>query len=244
MMPTNRAGILLAMVAILAGSASGQQYDLSSAAGGPFSRVPVLNAPFSAEASTRIEVQLPDHTARQYTVTTRLHRDSQGRVRGEIDTPGGPYILLQMPGTPARERDPSDVLAPGTYFLDPGTRTYRIAGFFMAQQLFNGEGRVAIPVGKVCFQTAPPVVADASDEERLRAVQARMSPDLGIVTASRRADQIAVVDYEVTNIRRREPSASLFEVPSDYTLVRGSHDDILIGFSPWKVPPTCGPVRR
>ena len=43
----SRAGILLAIVAVLAAPANGQQYDRSVAAGGPFSHVPVLNARFS-----------------------------------------------------------------------------------------------------------------------------------------------------------------------------------------------------
>jgi hypothetical protein len=45
----SRTGIPLAIIAVLAAPANGQQYDGSVAAGGPFSPVPVLNAPFSAE---------------------------------------------------------------------------------------------------------------------------------------------------------------------------------------------------
>jgi hypothetical protein len=107
----------------------------------------------------------------------------------------------------------------------PDFTALRMAAHFIAAQLFNGEGRVALPGGKACFQNTPPVVVDVSDDERLRAVNARVSPDLGIVTVSRRSDEIASVDYEVTNIRRDEPPANLFEVPTDYRLVRGSHDD-------------------
>jgi hypothetical protein len=50
----SRTGILLAIIAVLAAPANGQQYDPSVAAGGPFSDVPVLNAPFSAEARTTV----------------------------------------------------------------------------------------------------------------------------------------------------------------------------------------------
>ena len=49
----SRTGILLAIAAVLAAPANGQQDDRSVPAGGPFSLVPVLNAPFSAEARTR-----------------------------------------------------------------------------------------------------------------------------------------------------------------------------------------------
>jgi hypothetical protein len=121
---------------------------------------------------------------------------------------------------------------------------YRSAGGYgLVSQLFNGEGRVALPVAKVCFQTAPPVLAGASDDERLRAVNAQVSPEIGIVTESHRSDRIATVDYKVTNIRRDGPPATLFDV-TDYTFVDGSHDDPLVGFSPWLSPPACKPRSR
>jgi hypothetical protein len=229
-----RAGILLPIVAALAAPASGQPFDCSTPAGGPFSRVAVLNAPFAAEATTRIRELLPKGTARVHIVMARYHRDSQGRVRAELDTPWGPYVVVEIP-TPERV---------AFYVLDPAKRTYRIATHHIAAHLFNGEGRVALPVGKVCFQINPPVVPDVSDVERLRAVNARVSPDLGIVTESHRSDEIVSVDYEVTNIRRGEPPANLFEVPTDYMLVHGSHDDPLVGFAPWQSPPACKPIRR
>jgi len=131
------------------------------------------------------------------------------------------------------------------YVLDPTKRTYRIAAFGFATQLFNGEGGVPLPVGKVCFQYPPRVAAGVSDAERLRAVNAQVSPDLGIVTASHRSDDIRIVDYEVTNIRRGEPPTELFDVPTDYTLVHGSlPDDPLFTFAPWQSPPACKPLQR
>jgi len=78
-------------------------------------------------------------------------------------------------------------------------------GLLSAVEAFNGEGRVALPVGKTCFQLAPPVIADVSDDERLQAVNARLSPDLGIVTESHRSGAIAL-DYAVTNVRRGRAS--------------------------------------
>jgi hypothetical protein len=235
----SRIGMLLAIIAVLAAPANGQQYDRSVAAGGPFSRVPVLNAPFSAEARTTVRQALPDGTVREHTVTARYYRNSQGHVRAELDTPWGPYVILK-----AEIHTPDFDVRFVT--LDPAKRTYRIGpGPFGAELVFNGEGRVALPVGKVCFQTAPPVVADASDDQRLQAVNARVSPDVGIVTESHRSDAIAV-DYAVTNIRRAEPPADLFEVATDYTFVRGSlPDDPLVTFAPWRQSaPTCKHVIR
>ena len=146
--------------------------------GGPFARVLVLSAPFSAEATTRVQEVSPDGTARLHTVTARYYRDSQGQVRAEVDTPWGPYVMLD---TGERPRLPQVVGEERVafYVLDPIKRTYRVGAYSFAAHLFNGEGRVALPVGKVCFQTAPPVLAGVSDIERLQAVNAEVSPDLG-----------------------------------------------------------------
>jgi len=242
-----RTGSLLAIVAALAAPANGQDYF--ARLGGPFGRVLVLNAPFSAEATTRIQELFPDRTTRVHTVTARYYRDSQGRVRAEVDTPCGPYVVVATAG-------PEHVKF---YVLDPTKRIYWNAGYMIAAQLFNGEGGVPLPVGKVCFQYPSRVPTGASDAERLQAVNAQVSPDLGIVTASHRTDEIPsvdskathirrVVDYELTNIRREEPPAQLFQVPTDYTdytfVSIGSGDDLLVGFAPWQSPPACKPLKR
>ena len=243
-----RTGSLFAIVAALAAPANGQDYF--ARLGGPFARVLVLNAPFSAEATTRIQELFPDRTTRVHTVIARYYRDSQGRVRAEVDTPWGPYVVVATPGSEHAE----------FYVLDPTKRIYRRAGYATAAQLFNGEGGVPLPVGKVCFQYPSRVPTGASDAERLQAVDAQVSPDLGIVTASHRADEIPsivdskatnvrrVVDYELTNIRREEPPAHLFQVPTDYTdntfASIGSGDDPVVSFAPWQSPPACKPLKR
>src|SRR5215510_2290117 len=91
----SRAGILVAIIAVLAAPANGQQSDRSVAAGRPFSDVPVVNAPFSAEARTTVRQALADGSVREHTVTARYYRNSQGHVRAEVDTPWGPYVILK-----------------------------------------------------------------------------------------------------------------------------------------------------
>jgi hypothetical protein len=241
-----RTGSILAIVAALAAPANGQDYF--ARLGGPFARVLVLNAPFSAEATTRIQELFPDRTTRLHTVIARYYRDSQGRVRAEVDTPWGPYVVVATSG-PAHVE---------FYVLDSTKRTYRNAGYAIAAQLFNGEGGVPLPVGKDCFQYPSRVPMGASDAERLQVVNAQVRPDLGIVTASHRADEIPsvdskatnirrVVDYELTNIRREEPPAQLFQVPTDYTdftsVSIGSGGEV-VGFAPWQSPPACKPLKR
>src|SRR3954471_583269 len=92
-----RAGSLLAIVAALAAPANGQDFAPAHL-GGPFSRAPVLNAPFSAEAATRVQELFPDGTTRLHTVTARYYRDSQGQVRAEVDTRWGPYVVVASLG--------------------------------------------------------------------------------------------------------------------------------------------------
>jgi hypothetical protein len=239
----SRLGIVLAISAACAAPAAGQPYDVSRPAGGPFSSEPVTNAPFSADATTRFQELQRDGTVRVYTVNARYYRDSRGRVRVEIDTRWGPYVMVD---TGDRVQSPTVFNEDAFYVMDPTKRTYRTGfGPRVGARLANGEGRVALPVGKVCFQVAPPVLAGASDEERLQAVHAEVAQDIGIVTSSHRSDRIGVVDYEVTNIRREEPSAMLFEVPTDYTRVSmvGVGEDPLISFPPWQSPPACKPMR-
>ncbi len=242
-----RCANFLAIVAALAAPANGQDYF--ARLGGPFDRVLVRNAPFSAEATTRIQELFPDRPTRVHTVVARYFRDSHGRVRAEVDTPWGLYVVVAAPGPEHVE----------FYVLDPAKRAYWNAGYTVAAQLFNGEGGVPLPVGKACFQYPSRVPTGATDAERLQAVNAEVSPDLGIVTASHRADEIPsvdstgtnirrVVDYELTHIRREEPPAQLFEVPtdySDYTSVSIDSDDgRVVRFAPWQSPPACKPVKR
>ena len=48
------------------------------------------------------------------------------------------------------------------------------------------------------------------------------SPELSLVVSSRYSDpRTGVIEYKLTNIRRAEPPAELFQVPSDYTDIEG-----------------------
>ena len=228
----SRTGVLLLALMALSIPIGGQQYG-SQPAGGPFSGVAVLNAPFAAKAVTKVQERRPDGTVSEQLVTSTYYRDSQGRVRAELDNPFGEYIVVWTPGPEI-----------GVYYmLDPVKRTYRNAAPYFARVLFNGEGRVAVPIGKSCFRQ-PPAVDGASDAERLAAVNAQMASDLGVVIASHRTDQIGSIDYRLTNIQRDEPAAELFDVPADYTFVVGSKNDPLLRLEPWSSNGNCGALSR
>src|SRR5262245_66507908 len=81
-------GVLLASVSL-----SGQELREPSKTGlrvGPFSRTPVLDAPFSATASTVVLEPRPDGTRVRRTATWRMYRDSKGRVRVDYELPAVP----------------------------------------------------------------------------------------------------------------------------------------------------------
>jgi hypothetical protein len=191
----------------------------------------VRNVPFSAEAITMVREALPAGSVREHSLTAHYYRDSRGRVRAELDNPYGQFVVLWMPG--------AENSGFGTFYVvDSAKRTYRLAGYMIAAHMFNGEGGFVLPLGKVRFRRACQVAGE-SPAERLQAVNAQMSADLGIVIASHRSDNIGSVDYKLTNIRRDEPPAELFDVPTDYTFVRGSKDDPIVTFEPWSRERSC-----
>jgi hypothetical protein len=96
------------------------------------------------------------------------------------------------------------------------------------------------------------VAEGATEADRLQLVDADIAPDLGLVRASHRVDEIPVTDGKgvrvrrsfddaVTHIRRQELQASLFDVPDDYTLAIGPHENLFVGFVPGQSPPACKP---
>lgn len=237
MSPLSRGVIVLVIVIAFSAPTHGQGSSPWATAGGPFSSVPLPNAPFSADAVTNFGERLRDGSVREHILTARYYRDSQGRVRAELDTPWGPYVLVRL-----FHRDVENVYGSEagmqTWVVDPVKRTYQLGFLTLAQRLFNGEGRVALPLAKICFWDAPPVVASASDAERLRAINAQVSPDLAVVIASHRSDGIGSVDYALTNIRREEPPAELFVIPG-YAVVTGGP---IVQFSPLIMPSRCKPL--
>jgi hypothetical protein len=61
---------------------------------------------------------------------------------------------------------------------------------------------------------------DIGNEQPIQIVDERWySPELQVVVMTRHSDpRFGETTYRLTNIQRGEPSASLFQVPSDYTV--------------------------
>jgi hypothetical protein len=207
----------------------------------------VTGAPFSATATSQTTSTLQDGTVINRTAQLTLARDSQGRVRHELTATGfGPLADSGAPKTMVMISDP---VAGVHYMLDttakvahketlrsPGTsadaETFQqrmaareakeiAAGTLkkesLGTQVINGvsaEGTRTtkiIPAGKVGNDKAIQVVSERW-----------YSPDLQIVVKSTHTDpQFGTTTYSVTNLAKAEPAATLFAVPSDYTVTAG-----------------------
>ncbi|HZC66534.1 MAG TPA: hypothetical protein VE545_08160 [Candidatus Dormibacteraeota bacterium] len=225
----------------------GGAMELLGFEGGPGGKV-VKGAPFSASATSDTSETLSDGTVIHRTAQITLARDSQGRSRRELTTNGfGP---LAASGEPKKLVMISDPVAGFHYMLktqekiaekmpihvhaDAADSTdnfhkkieaemaaQEAAGLLkkesLGTQTINGvsaEGtRITkiIPAGKIGNDRAINIVSERW-----------YSPDLQIVVKSTRSDpQSGTTTYQVTNIQKAEPAATLFAVPSDFTVQQG-----------------------
>jgi hypothetical protein len=114
----------------------------------------VLDAPFSATASTVVLEPRPDGTRVRRTATSRMYRDSKGRVRVDYELPAAPPGHPTLAAAPrqmamlmfddGRESDAPSFFA---YSLDPATRTFRVIPAEFAGWIFNVEWSFNIPAG-------------------------------------------------------------------------------------------------
>jgi hypothetical protein len=205
-------------------------------------KAPVVNAPFSAEATT---VWLPPASTGQAPLraTARYYRDSAGRVRVEQSFVG------------QGDRPQHIILAPevgsGTaYVLDPVARTVSTPVPRGLTQMMVGDGGVnqflflrSMRRLTVFFVTPDNVESvngpaeESLGQSSIAGVQVTgtrfvtrfpgfdngraerwVSPELRLVVYSRSEDtRFGILEYKLTNITRSDPRADLFEVPEEYT---------------------------
>jgi hypothetical protein len=205
----------------------------------------VTGAPYSAVAVSETKQTLADGNVIDRKVQSNVYRDSQGRTRRETTFTGvGPLASSGQPRTMVSIHDP---VASTAYVLHADTKVAeqlpvppkrgntansadvrsRMDAHFQ-QEIANGTLKKedlgaqtingisaqgtrytrTIPAGQIGNSNAMTVV----NEEWY-------SPDLQLVVKSVRTDpRLGQVTYTLTNIQRTEPAASLFTVPSDYTV--------------------------
>lgn len=207
----------------------------------------VKGAPFSATASTETTQTLQDGTSIHRTTTSNLYRDSQGRSRNEVTLSGfGP---LQASGKPHTMVSIADPVAGTHYMLDADHKVahqMKMHGAPTAEQeqefeqkmqarLQKEEASGAVKKESLGTQTINGVIAEGTritrtiatgqigNDKPIQIVFERWySPDLQIVVKSTRTDpRFGTTTYTLNSVQRTEPAATLFTVPSDYTVQQG-----------------------
>ena len=201
----------------------------------------VTGAPFSAAATAETKQTLSDGTTISRTVQTNLFRDAQGRVRREVSMPAvGPLAATGGPTTFVMIHDP---VAGAGYMLDPGKKV----AYKMPQRTHSGaQGNPPDEAqGSKHSRDNANVVKESLGTQTINGVSAQgtrytrtipagqigndkpltivkeewYSPDLQMVVQSKHSDPFTgTTTYAVTNIQRAAPNATLFSVPSGYTV--------------------------
>jgi hypothetical protein len=200
----------------------------------------VTGAPYSAQAVTEHIQTLPDGNRIHTTTTANVYRDSQGRTRREQEIGAiGPWAAQ---GTPRKVISISDPVSGISHVLNPDTQVARQMPFraragawrgaettrqkpenpnikteSLGTQVIGGvtaQGtRITrtIPAGQVGNQ-APLVITIErwySPELQTDVMRKEVNPQFGETT------------FQLTNIVRAEPDASLFQVPPSYAIKSG-----------------------
>src|SRR6266581_2546734 len=207
----------------------------------------VTGVPFSAVAVSESTQTLADgnHIARK--TQTNLFRDSQGRFRKEVTVAAiGPLATSGQPKSFVFINDP---VAGTNFILHPDTKTAEQMGRPFAgmkgplkdalkgkmesrqqQEMANGNlkkedlGTQTIAgvsaQGTRITHTIP--AGQIGNEKAITIVSEHWySSDLQMVVMSKRSDpRFGDTTYTLTNIQRSAPAASLFAVPSDYTVTQ------------------------
>ena len=204
----------------------------------------VTGVPFSAVAVSESTQTLADgnHIARK--TNTNLFRDSQGRFRKEVTFSSvGPLATSGQPKSFVFINDP---VAGTNFILHADTKTAekmetpfgKMKDAVKGKMEFHHQQAIAdgsLKKEDLGTQTIAGVSAQGTrvthtipagqigNEKAITIVSEHWySNDLQIVVMSKRSDpRFGDTTYTLTNIQRQEPAASLFAVPSDYTVTQG-----------------------
>jgi predicted secreted protein len=201
----------------------------------------VTGAPFSADITDQASQTLADGNTIQHTTTGHMARDSQGRTYIQHTINGGP-LAQNGPTTITFISDP---VAGYSYVLDPNTKTATRRALKSSRDTAN-SGPPAMPSGgRYAWHDAANRVESDLGTQNINGVNAQgksithtipagemgnskpivstsetwYSPDLQIPVLAKHSDpRSGQSTYALTNIQRGDPPASLFQIPSDYTV--------------------------
>ncbi len=216
----------------------------------------VTGAPFSAVEVTTMTQVLADGNRIVRTNQRKVYRDSQGRERVE-QQPTMSVLGEQVAVAMVTIADP---VAGVTYNLDPSKSAARKiprVNFSLSNMAIGfrppREGTAVqeqLPAGTVegvyatGTRTTTTIAAGKVNNERDLAVvnESWYSPDLQLNVMTKYSDpRSGETLYKLTNIARAEPDASLFQVPSGYTVQDTPKTSVLFVTSP-DGKTTTGPI--
>lgn len=211
---------------------------------GPHGGKVVKGAPFSATTTSETTETLQDGNAIHRTASGTVARDSQGRSRHEMTFTGvGPVAAS---GATHKMVAISDPVGGFHYMLNEekkeahkiAIKTNDQAEAFkekaqareqqeeasgalktesLGTQMINGVSAQGTRI------THTIAAGQIGNEKAIQSVTERWySPDLQVVVKSTRTDpRFGTTTYNLTNIQKAEPAASLFTIPADYTVKTG-----------------------
>ena len=218
----------------------------------------VTGAPFSATAISESTQTLPDGNKISRKTQTSLYRDGQGRFRKETTLMSlGPLAADGQPKTFIAIQDP---VAGKTYLLEvdkkiarlmpaPGKRDHGPREGEIKQRRIGPEGNAqkedlgtqtisGVSAQGTRYTTTIPAGQIGNEKPIMITSESWYSPDLQMLVMSKRSDpRFGDTTYQLTNIQRTEPAASLFAVPAGYTIESGPPKDRLFQKGPGMPPP-------
>ncbi|MGB0033984.1 MAG: hypothetical protein WBP79_00745 [Candidatus Acidiferrales bacterium] len=203
----------------------------------------VAGSPYTASFSTQTTQALSDGNHIQRTTSGTLARDSQGRVRRDMTLPAiGPWAASGKAAPQVTFIN--DPVAGTRFFLHPDQKTAEK----MPGHSFKGHKRGNANAPKFPRRDSTEVVTTSLGTQMINGVSAEgtrytrtipageignekpiqivterwFSNELQTVVMTKRSDpRSGETLFQLTNIQRQEPAATLFQVPSDYSVVQG-----------------------
>jgi len=222
----------------------------------------VTGAPFSATFSSKTTQVLADGNEINRNSTGSIARDSEGRTRREMTLSAIGRFAASGQSTPPHAVFINDVVAGTQYVLQPDQKIARQT----TRPKWNRQGRVnqqgessgrtnrpGVVTASLGTQTINGVLAEGTRITRTIAAGAVGNEKPIVITTERwysselqtyvlikRSDPyVGESEFQLTNIQRSEPDASLFQVPADYT-VRSAGRVGRGGRGPMGPPPGAG----
>ena len=221
----------------------------------------VTGAPFAATFSNETTQTLADGNVIRRNSTGSIARDSKGRTRRDMTLPAmGPWAASG--GEAPHAIIINDPVAGSQYVLEPDHKVARKlpAPPDMSKmrkirkehfETFTSRNQNEETTTSLGTQTINGVQAEGTRVTRTIAAgeignekpivittERWYSPDLQTYVMTKRSDpRMGDSVFQLTNIQRSEPDATLFQVPSDYTVRKGRRMAIRFKGSPEGAPP-------